>query len=242
MLIFFKVLGFEDSSVSKRSDSWSRPGSSVGMYAEHSRSQSQPLPSMTSSQVKIIATTIQAKRTRAPSDPFIDSQMPGLSHSLASSVSTLPQSTPRQQPPTPISPSAESSTEGPTEMAGLVTPSFLTPKHLGDADSESDEGDEYIRVWTAPDLSNAEYLSLIKLFPAFVSARPLGRFPVSARVRARRGRPADEEEADDADIETENRDVKHGTGRMWAGSRLRRSVAVGGWWTRLMDWMRRMFC
>lgn len=127
-------------------------------------------------------------------------------------------------------------------MDGLVTPSALTPRQLDDADSDSDEGEEYIRVWTAPDLSDMEYLSLLKLFPAFVSARPLARFPVSARTRARKGRPADEEEADAAEVDNENRDVKHGTGRMWAGSRRRRSAISGGWWNRLVGWVRRVFC
>lgn len=203
------------------------------MFAEHSRSQSQPLPSALSISNKSgpsIATTIQAKRTRAPSDPFLDMDMPGLSHSLASSASTLPQGA-STLPRTPTTPSAE----GAPESGNLLTP---RPRQTDGDESDSDDGEEYIRVWTTPDLPDAEFLTLLKLFPVFVSARPLARFPVSER--ALRGRVPDEEEADDAD--TDGRDVKHGTGRMWVGARRRRSTNSGGWWSRFVGWVRRVFC
>jgi hypothetical protein len=109
---------------------------------------------------------------------------------------------------------------------------LLLPESSSSSDSEKDT-EEYVRVYVAPDLPDAELLSLLKLFPAFVSQRPLPRFPV------RTGRDVEEDAADDV----EGREVRFGTGRMWTGSRHRNPGFVGvGLWARFVAWLRSLFC
>jgi hypothetical protein len=85
-------------------------------------------------------------------------------------------------------------------------------------------------------LPDAEYLAFLRLFPAFVSSRPLARFPVkpsSHQTDLEQG----EEEGD-----TEGREVKHGTGKMWVSARRRSGEFGGGLWTRFVAWVKRVFC
>ena len=53
------------------------------------------------------------------------------------------------------------------------------PVSITQDDFTYDDADEqHLRVWTSPDLANPEILQLVKLFPDFISRRPLPRFPV----------------------------------------------------------------
>jgi hypothetical protein len=100
--------------------------------------------------------------------------------------------------------------------------------------SFDDTDEQYMRIWTSPDLTNPELLELLKIFPSFVSRRPLPRFPIPT------SRHVDIEEGDDEGIE--GRQIQFGTGSMWVSSRLRSSGWAGGWWTRVILWWRRTFC
>ncbi|KAF5380360.1 hypothetical protein D9615_004560 [Tricholomella constricta] len=209
------VLAFEEIS-SKRSSN------SHGLYTEpsplHARSQSQPLPS--DQKPLRISSTVQPKRARAPSDPFLDT--PALSRSV-------------------ISASSQSSGNTATLLGALASdgieelPSPIfedrVPSPRGNAFDEGDE--EYMRIWTSPDLSNPELLELLKLFPAFVSRRPLPRFP---RPNPRH---PDIEEGEEGG---EGKRVHFGTGSMWLSSKPRSDGWNGGWWTRFILWWRRTFC
>lgn len=104
---------------------------------------------------------------------------------------------------------------------------------LGLAEEEPD-GEEYLRVWTAPDLSNAEYLSLLGAFPPFITRRAVPRFAVA--VSRSGGAMPD----GDGDIpEREGDEIRFGTGTMWV-SKVRRSEGYKGhWWTQFVQWWRR---
>ena len=222
-----KVLGFEDISSSKRSPSVGSPSAQAFPRATrvHSRSQSQPLASDNSGpprshKAPIISTT-QTKRQRAPSDPFLDT--PALSTSYSSGNTT-----------------AQLSTSGSSTVDDPPSPSTPPPDGFDmfsskNAGHESLDAEEYLRTWTAPDLSNPEYLSLLKVFPPFVMKQPLPRFPV---VNARR--PADIEEGEEP--EEERKDIRVGTGTMWLGYKYRSPGWPGNWWTRFKLWWRRLFC
>jgi hypothetical protein len=97
-----------------------------------------------------------------------------------------------------------------------------------------DADEEYMRTWTAPDLSNPEFLELLKLFPSFITRRSLPRFPVLT------SRHADIEDGDEEGIE--GKQIQFGTGSMWVSSSPRSSGWAGGWWARFKLWWRRMFC
>ncbi|KDQ57799.1 hypothetical protein JAAARDRAFT_207264 [Jaapia argillacea MUCL 33604] len=221
------VLGFEEVATPKLSPSWSPFPT---LTRSHSRSRSQPLPLITANTTTNSTLPIPtANRPRAPSDPFTDT--PPLSHSLVttSSSSSYPNNNAHlstytserdgEEPPTPITPSAD--------------PSYAQGSQAVPGDSEEEL---YLRIWTSPDLSNPEYVTLLKLFPSFITRRQLPRFPVNTTS----GRPADLEEGeDDAD---ERREVRCGTGTMWISSKERSDGWQGSWWTRVLQWFRRMFC
>jgi hypothetical protein len=97
------------------------------------------------------------------------------------------------------------------------------------------ETETFTRIWTAPDLSNAEWLTLLKVFPTFVVQNPLPRFP-SAQVH----RVRDIEEGSDA--ESGRAEIRVGTGTMWVGEKARSSGWQGNWWSRFKQWFKRLFC
>lgn len=97
-----------------------------------------------------------------------------------------------------------------------------------------DADDVHLRIWTTPDLPNPEYLSLLSVFPSFVTRRALPRFRVpSPRV-------ADIEEGDEE--RGEGKEIRFGTGSMWVSGKQRSDGYKGGWWTRFVLWWRKLFC
>ncbi|KII92823.1 hypothetical protein PLICRDRAFT_486546 [Plicaturopsis crispa FD-325 SS-3] len=227
------VLAFEEAIQDNGSPTSATFDPEISVSPFHTRAQSQPLPSpdMPSPKAAPIATTTHAKRARAPSDPFLDT--PALSRSLASAsshssgnttaggLSTLGEST-RDDPPSPSTP--------PEDKDGLLA----LPSRSERVFSEDCEG-KYMRTWTSPDLlSNAEYLSLLKVFPSFITRRPLPRFPPPSR------RLQDAEEG--VDERSEGKEIRFGTGTMWVSSKPRTGEWNGGWWSRFILWWRRIFC
>lgn len=93
----------------------------------------------------------------------------------------------------------------------------------------------YLRVWTTPDLPNPEYLSLLTIFPSFITRGSLPRFPVTSHPRA-----ADIEEGEED--RGEDKEIRFGTGSMWVSVKQRGDGYKGGWWTRFVLWWRRLFC
>ncbi|EPQ57308.1 hypothetical protein GLOTRDRAFT_58576 [Gloeophyllum trabeum ATCC 11539] len=219
------VLAFEEVPSSRRSNSWN---SFSPLSRSHSRSQSQPLPSSapTDTQRLPVPSVGHVKRPRAPSDPFLDT--PALSRSLASSASNsscgtsgaLLAAAPEQDPPSPAS--------VPADTEDVPVPSY------GDYALNEDDEEEYLRTWTSPDLPNPEYLSLLKVFPSFITRRTLPRFPVTTG----KGRPLDLEEGEDEP----RREVRCGTGIMWVSSKERCDGWKGSWWDRFVLWWRKIFC
>jgi hypothetical protein len=194
----------------------------------HSRSQSQPLPSALSARTRSsklppIASTTQTNRPRAPSDPFLDSHVPISSHlpSSYSSANTMAQ----------LTISGSSSTDDPSCPPTPQTES-TDPFHQPSNELDAADVDGYMRTWIAPDLPNVEYLTLLKVFPAFVVRNPLPRFPITKVSSAQ-----DIEEG----IDGTNK-IKVGTGLMWISSQTRRSGWKGSVWTRFKLWLRTVFC
>ncbi|KAK7692565.1 hypothetical protein QCA50_004195 [Cerrena zonata] len=219
------VLGFEELLSSRRSSS--TPNSPYPTISRvHSRSQSQPLPSQQLSAPSypqksppIISTTLP-KRARAPSDPFLDT--PPLSTSYSSGNTTAQLSTSGSstvdEPPTPVTP-RDDPTDYFNSSAGRELPDL----------------DEYLRTWTAPDLSEPEYLNLLTIFPTFIVRHPLPTFPVPSK--SRRFPDIEEGEA----VVEERKDIRVGTGTMWVGPKTRSPGWQGSWWTRFKLWWKRLF-
>ncbi|KAI0082057.1 hypothetical protein K474DRAFT_1671574 [Panus rudis PR-1116 ss-1] len=216
------VLGFDEVLSSKRPPS--APSSPLSTISRvHSRTQSQPLPSNSSAPLPAqkpppitSTTTAMPKRARAPSDPFLDTPLVSGSYSSANTTAQLSTSASTiDDPPTPT-----------------------TPSHVGGdyfSPDASSEPDEYLRTWTAPDLSDPEYLSLLKVFPSFVMRHPLPTFPLPKR---RRQSDLEEGEA----VEIERKEIRVGTGTMWLGQKTRSPGWQGSWWTRFKLWWKRIFC
>lgn len=166
--------------------------------------------------------TAQSKRARAPSDPFLD--MPPLSHSAStqSSGATVP--------------SAGGNVEdftSPVQAEEEEEERMPLPPLRSEFGMEDSEG--HLRVWTAPDLSNPEYLSLLTVFPSFITRRTLPRFPVSKDPRITDIEEGGEERG-------EGKEIRFGTGTMWVSSKRRSEDYKGDWWTRFVLWWRRLFC
>ncbi|EGN99694.1 hypothetical protein SERLA73DRAFT_167599 [Serpula lacrymans var. lacrymans S7.3] len=227
------VLAFEEVPSSKGGSS------SIGAYptspAIHSRSRSQPLPANDNEpgqKASPISMATHGKRARAPSDPFLDTP-PALSHSLPSASSQSSGVTISQLSSSSVSEGVEHCMSPTTPHEADEDIEVLAPLRSEFAMEESEE--EYLRIWTSADLPNPEYLSLITVFPSFITRRPLPRFPVTPSARA-----ADIEEGEDE--RGEGKEIRFGTGSMWISSKQRGDDWRGDWWTRFILWWRRLFC
>ncbi|KAI3618740.1 hypothetical protein WG66_016530 [Moniliophthora roreri] len=209
------VLGFEEVPCDRRaSTAPSGEQSYMDTNAIHSRSKSQPL---FSDQKEAVPTAIRPKRVRAPSDPFLDT--PVLSRSVGTSSSHSSANTSVLQ----------QTTSDPSDEA--TTPLFEEPVNP----SFDDEDEEYMRIWTSPDLANPEYLSLTKLFPSHITRRTLPYFPTNPLSR-----PLDIEEG--FDESGNDKQIRVGTGTIRVSSRQRSDGWAGGWWIRFVMWWRKTFC
>ncbi|KAG6880211.1 hypothetical protein C0992_003875 [Termitomyces sp. T32_za158] len=193
------VLAFEEIPSSKSSPNI--VGSFPDSVVVHSRSQtpSDRKPAKISS----ISSTVQQKRARAPSDPFLDT--PAFSRSVASASSHSSAGTTR-----PL-------LDGSTPDGLFSYEDNVTSVTKDDDFSGGDE--DYMRIWTSADLTNPELLELLGLFPAFVSRRPLPRF---SRPNLRHH---DIEEGEDED--SEGKRIQFGTGTIWISSKPRNDCWKG---------------
>lgn len=168
-----------------------------------------------------------AKRPRAPSDPFLDT--PALSRSYSSSPhsNTIPLSTSLsdtiEDSPSPSTP--------PQELEDIFNPRATPPYGPQDID------EEYMRIWTSPDVTNPEFLQLLKVFPTFITRRATPRFPGSAS----NSRPQLDLEAGQ-ELPVSVGEIRIGTGRMWVSALPRTEGWEGGWWTKFKNWWRGLFC
>jgi hypothetical protein len=173
----------------------------------HSRSQSQPLSSQKPASVAVLL----ARRSRAPSDPFLDTP------------STHPDVGPALM-----------------DLQGATIDDRLNPigsspaKSLNGVSLNDEEEEDFLRTWTSPDIPNAEILELLKLFPPFITRTTLPRFPMPTPARI-----TDLEEGDDG---LEGRQIRFGTGAFWVSSKERSKGWQGGWWNRLVQWLKSAFC
>jgi len=224
------VLAFEElpSLGAKCLNYDSRPGSSS--YPNGKSNPSYTLSTFRSPKPSPISMVTHSKRARAPSDPFLD--MPPLSHSLPSASSHS------SSVALPLPPCA---TDNSDDGARSVTPNDpdgdeehqLAPLRSELPTEETD--DVYLRIWTTPDLPNPEYVSLLNVFPSFVTRGSPPRFPVSRHPRAN-----DIEEVEDE--RGEGKEIRYGTGTMWVSTKQRSDGYKGSWWTRFVQWWRRLFC
>ncbi|KAJ7747285.1 hypothetical protein B0H16DRAFT_1555416 [Mycena metata] len=202
------VLAFEETPSNKRASNTvsNFPDASATV---HSRSKSQPLTSPAVS-------TTQPKRARAPSDPFLDTPAPS-----GSSLSSSPSSGTSALLATP-----------PAEDT-LIPPSSTAAFYADDPQNAFDEDEEFLRIWTSPDLPNPEFIDLLRVFPGFITRRALPRFPVVSA-------PKDIEEG--FDVGGEGKVLRFGTGTMWVSSIPRGDDWEGGWWARFCLWWKQVFC
>ncbi|KIL65936.1 hypothetical protein M378DRAFT_76236 [Amanita muscaria Koide BX008] len=206
------VLAFEEvpstRTVSITSDFQSSP-----LNVIHSRSQSQPL----SSYQKPVSHTPLANRARAPSDPFLDTPKPAISTSFS--------------PDTKLQATTDNHADVAASLLGADNP--IKSLNIPSLDEEEEE-EEYLRIWTSPDLPNSEILELLKLFPPFISRSTFPRFPAPSPSRI-----PDLEEGDDS---VESRQIRFGTGAFWISTKERSEGWQGGWWSRFILWFRSTFC
>ncbi|KAF7361662.1 hypothetical protein MVEN_00509600 [Mycena venus] len=118
---------------------------------------------------------------------------------------------------------ALSSSLSSSPSSGTATPKANATGSAFYADDPFDEDEEFLRIWTSPDLSNPEYMDLLKVFPGFITRRTLPRFPVMPA-------PKDIEEGFDVGGEG-GRSLQFGTGTMWVSAVPR----VDGWEGGLVD-------
>ncbi|KAF8623094.1 hypothetical protein AX15_006505 [Amanita polypyramis BW_CC] len=173
----------------------------------HSRSQSQPL----SSDYKPASPLPLAKRPRAPSDPFLD--------------------TPNSHPDAASSPAAD--THSQTNTTTINADQTPTTGKFPPGCISLEEEEDFLRIWTSPNLPNSEFLELLKLFPPFISRSTLPRFSTPSRI-------PDLEEG--LDRGTEGRQIHFGTGLFWISSKERNNGWQGGWWSRFVLWWKSTFC
>lgn len=95
-----------------------------------------------------------------------------------------------------------------------------------------DPDEQVLRIWTSPDLTDPEYLDLLKAFPSFITRQTLPRFPTATK----------ETDLEEAGFQPGSNQIRFGTGSMWISSKPRRPGWKGGWWTRFIMWLRRTFC
>ena len=214
------MLGFEDVlSPDSRSSSVSALGATL---PGHSRVQSQPVPSQPllyhPGSPPPISTKTLAKRPRAPSDPFLDT--PPLSRSLATSSSAS------QIGDSPATPDDGSVNNIPAD------PQNLSPSRR----DAFPEVEAQSRIWTAPDLMNPEYASLLRIFPSFISAKALPRFPAPSKSKRKQDVEEGEEQTE------EPFEIRFGTGMIRLGGPERTGQWRGGWWSRFTTWCKTLFC
>ncbi|KIY49115.1 hypothetical protein FISHEDRAFT_42039 [Fistulina hepatica ATCC 64428] len=178
--------------------------SSPPVYTHHTDAALQPLSSP----------AVIPKRPRAPSDPFLDT--PALSHS----VGTM--STSSSNNDVPVGGPSHEEDRAPSRVEPARSDFFDVPE------------EEFMRIWTAPDLVNSEYKHLARVFPSFITRHSLPPFPV-ANARARQ---LDLEEGFDDDGSME---VRIGTGTLLIGPKARSDGWQGSWWRRFIDWVKRTF-
>ena len=230
------VLGFEElPGLSRSSTNSSSPNASPSLpsspahIAMHTRAVSQPQPLS-----KPPVPARQSKRPRAPSDPFLDAPTPALSRSPASSTS-VGSGMQADDPPTPRDDDDAFDDRTPTRVNATTrrlsgVPLSVTPLSARAWAAPQPECEDSLRLWVAPDLSDPELLSLLDLFPSFISRHALPRFPPGA------------ENSGDAEMGEPEETLRAGTGRMWVGARERSDGWRGGWWTRFKAWWHRVFC
>jgi hypothetical protein len=200
------VLAFEEAPSSRASSGPDEVDFDASFM--HSRSQSHPLFSEQKA-----SNTSQTKRARAPSDPFLDT--PILSRSVGSASSNMSSLLSSDNSEQPLSPGLSLTEE-------IIGPGVES--HCDDSE------EEYLRTWTSPDLTNPEYLNLVKVFPSHITRRTLPYFPTPKR-------PTDLE----AGLAAEGKQVRCGTGTLRVSSMQRNDGWDGGWWTRFVLWWRRLF-
>ena len=162
---------------------------------------------------------VNAKRPRAPSDPFLDAPPPVGTSSHSPNADSILASTGQD--------TEELLSHGVASREAPALP-------LADETVLDDEDDESLRVWTTPDLTNPELLALAELFPSFITRRPLPRFPVPNTLHL------DIEEGEEDRLD--GRVIRFGTGTMWISPKQRGDGWEGGWWARLVMWWRKIFC
>lgn len=167
-------------------------------------------------------------RSRAPSDPFVDSNAASTSGSARSS--------------TPLHDALSTSPGEENQLPARQRLSVLLA-HSGTSDSlpisEAGDSGELLRVWTAPDLSNPEFTFLLSSFPTFLIRRTLPLFPAPP---TKKHRHLDLEEGVFEDTEELRNEVRCGTGILWLGAKERSNGWQGSWWQRFKLWWRRLLC
>ncbi|KAH8828573.1 hypothetical protein DL96DRAFT_1669581 [Flagelloscypha sp. PMI_526] len=146
------VLGFEEVAQTRANSSISLlPGGasfpSTPELQVHGRTESHPLPNPIR---KPASSTPALTRSRAPSDPFLDSHPSARNSMVPFDTPSLP----------------EESVAPPTVPSSTPTRNLVFDEAA-------------LRIWTSPDLRNPEYLHLLKLFPTFITRSAVPRFPVT---------------------------------------------------------------
>ena len=95
-----------------------------------------------------------------------------------------------------------------------------------------------MRIWTAPSLSNPEFMSLLSIYPPFLTRRTLPRFLPSSNVN-NKSALTDIEAGIIAGADFRE-EIRVGTGVLWIGSQERSGLWRGSWWERFKAWIRRL--
>ncbi|KAL5523693.1 hypothetical protein ACEPAG_7866 [Sanghuangporus baumii] len=230
------VLGFEERLIPR--SSYVGLSDDTVSAQQHTRSQSEPLstlllaPSCSQKPARPALRT-HSTRSRAPSDPFLDSNT---AHSISPrNVGSFQESK---------SNSGNLSTGVPSPPTGAEIDALLLRTAGGERRyapslaSDTFDGQAQLRTWTLPDLSNPELISLLSVFPSFLTRRTLPRFPVMAARSREYLSDLEEGVARVLDVQG---DLRVGTGVLRIGDRQRSGAWRGNWWERFKIWLRSLF-
>ncbi|KAG9012813.1 hypothetical protein FRB93_001367 [Tulasnella sp. JGI-2019a] len=222
-------------------------GPGEGLVANHSRHQSQPLPS--SMHTAVMSNRTPTRGQQQQQQPYSPSYFPRSGRSTPTGDHP---SLPLQRVPT--SASRATLPLDPTDLDELVYGGSSNSGSYGIASRAPTQAEldllqtPQMRIWVVPSyISNPELQGLLAVFPQSIAKKPLPRFSAVGENNPKKKKkkaPDLEEGGDEVHNEVQGHwrgEVKRGAGKMWVSERLRDDGWRGSMWARLMMWLKSMF-
>ncbi|EUC64379.1 hypothetical protein RSOL_440390 [Rhizoctonia solani AG-3 Rhs1AP] len=196
------------------------------------------------------------RRSRAPSDPFLD---PTRSSPSMNAALSMPLPTPEESATDldSLGPSTPLDERGP-EIPPRASLSDQYAASTYSMDAEIFLNEQQLRVWTFPPyITNPELHKLMAMFPPSITSQAVPRFKPLAKTKQRKGKRKGagidiegnpmqmglgiDLTGVDIDLVKERGEIRKGTGRMWIGDLMRLPGWRGTFWDTIRDWFRHLF-